>query len=90
MHALKPEERRQEPRHPVERLAKIQTGNGIPQGHCLVTNFSDGGVRINTYGFNGPDEFMLLFSDAGLGQNGTYRVVWRRGRYVGAKLLSDV
>jgi len=91
MHALTPEERRQESRHPLERLAKIiQPGDGTPPRYCLVTDISDGGVRINTYGFNVPDEFKLFFSGPGLTQNGAYRVVWRRGRYVGAKLVSDV
>ena len=62
MHALKPEERRQGPRYPLERLAKIQPGDGTPPRYCRVTNISDGGVRLNTYGFNVPDEFVLFFS----------------------------
>ena len=43
------EERRRAPRYPCERLAKIQ---GSPPLTCLVTDFSDGGVRIKTLGFS--------------------------------------
>ena len=41
-------ERRRAPRYPCERLARIQ---GSPPLPCLITDFSDGGVRIKTIGF---------------------------------------
>jgi hypothetical protein len=73
----KPEERRQTPRYPLERLAKIQVGTGVPLRYCLVIDISGGGVRINGYGFDFPDEFVLLLSGDGPAKDGTYRVIWR-------------
>jgi hypothetical protein len=36
------------------------------------------------------DEFVLLFhGSGGPARDGTYRVVWRQGREVGAKFVSD-
>ena len=46
----KAEEKRASPRYPLERLAKIQPGPGNPSRYCLITDISDGGVRINTLG----------------------------------------
>jgi hypothetical protein len=81
------EERREVPREGVARLAKIQLENGSPPLYCLVTDTSDGGVRVHANGFHVPDEFALLLSGYGPFQSGTYRVIWRRGEEVGAKLL---
>ena len=69
----KAEEKRASPRYPLERLAKIQPGPGNPSRYCLITDISDGGVRINTFGFNPPDEFELLLSGDGPARDGTYR-----------------
>jgi PilZ domain len=80
----KAKERRRAPRYPCERLAKIQ---GNPPRPCLITDFSDGGVRIKTLGFNVPDEFVLLLSSDGPKLDGTYKVVWRLGLTVGAKII---
>ncbi len=87
MHSLKPEERRQVLRYPLERLAKIQLGIGTPPRYCLITDISEGGVRLRADGFEVPDEFVLLLSGDGPAQDGTYRVVWRLGRDVGAKFV---
>ena len=45
------EEKRGAPRYPLERLAKIQLGQGIPPRYCLITDISGGGVRINVFGY---------------------------------------
>lgn len=90
MQSLKPEERRRSPRYPVDRLAKIQLGIGTPPRYCLITDISDGGVRLRADGFEVPDEFVLLLSGEGPAQDGTYRVVWRLGREVGAKFVRVV
>ncbi len=90
MHSLKPEERRRAPRYPLDRLAKIQFGTGTPPRYCLISDTSDGGVRIDVTGFEVPDEFVLLLSGDGPAKNGTYRVVWRLGQEVGAKLVSAI
>jgi hypothetical protein len=82
------DDRRTAPRHSLARLAKIQLGNGNRPFYCVVTDVSEGGVRVHANGFEVPDEFGLLLSGVdGPFQNGTYRVIWRIGQEVGAKLI---
>jgi hypothetical protein len=88
MSSLEAEEKRGAPRSPLERLAKIQIGQGNQARYCLITDVPDGGVRINTFGFDVPDEFVLLLSGDGTARDGTYRVTWRLGQDVGAKFIS--
>jgi len=88
MNSPKAKERRRAPRYSLDRLAKIQRGQGNPPCYCLITNFSDGGVRINSFGFDVPDVFVLLLSGDGPNLDGTYKVVWRLGQHVGAKFVS--
>jgi PilZ domain len=83
----KPEERRQAQRFPLERLAKIQVGVDMPPRICLVVDISGGGVRINGYGFDIPDEFVLQLSGDGPAKDGTYRVIWRFASEIGAKFV---
>jgi hypothetical protein len=54
-----------------------------------VKDFSDGGVRLQSNGFEVPDEFVLLFSPNEPTQSGRYKVVWRLGNDVGAKFLGS-
>ena len=82
------EDRRQTPRQGIARVAKIQLGNGGKPLYCIVTDVSDGGVRIHANEFEVPDEFGLLLDDNGPSQVGTYKVIWRRDGEVGAKLVS--
>jgi PilZ domain len=84
------EERRHSPRHRLGRLATIKLGVGIEPRYCLVTNISAEGVRLQLNGIDVVDEFVLLFHGAGAAQDGTYKVVWRSGRDVGAKFISAV
>ena len=77
-------ERRSEPRQRVEYLATLITGKDAPR-YCLVTNVSDGGVRVNAAGFKVPDEFGLRLTGYAIPK--WYRVIWRVGRDVGAKLI---
>ena len=88
MHSLKSAEKRGAPRYPLERLAKIQLGDDSPPCYCLVTDISDGGVRILLNGLDIPEEFVLLLSGDGPAKDGRYRVIWRLGNEVGAKLVS--
>jgi hypothetical protein len=46
MRSLKSEERRTVPRYSLERMAKIQLGYDVPPTYCLVTDISEGGVRL--------------------------------------------
>jgi len=88
MLTLKPEgERRQTPRRRLGRIAAMQFWEDGPQHYCLVTNISEGGVQLHINGFNVPDEFTLLFPEEDAIQNGNYKVVWRNGLDLGAKLV---
>jgi hypothetical protein len=53
--------------------------------HCLVTEMSDGGIRINAIGYKVPDEFGLRVP--GNEPAKAYKVVWRIGHDVGARLI---
>jgi len=89
MPSPKVQERRAEPRYPLERLAKIQLGNGNRPRYCLVSDISDGGVRINAFGVAILDEFELLLSGDGPAQDGKYQVIWRNDDVVGAKFVRN-
>jgi hypothetical protein len=84
-----PANRRQSERYPLERLAKFEPVGGGPSDYCLVTDISDGGVRITTYGAKIPDEFVLSLAGDGPAMNGTYRVAWRIGSDAGARRVQD-
>jgi hypothetical protein len=75
-------------RYPLERMAKIQFGYDTPPCYCLITDISDGGVRLHANGLQIPDEFVLLLSGDGPARDGRYRVVWRQGDEIGAKYVS--
>jgi PilZ domain len=90
MHSPMPEERRRASRRPVYRAAKIKLGVGILAHDCVVIDISDSGLRLHVAGFNVPDEFVLLLSCDGVVRESKYKVVWRRGHEVGAKLVSVV
>jgi len=84
----KPHDRRQSRRRLLNRTAKIQVGNGTLPRDCLITDISDGGVRLHVEGFDVPDEFVLLLSgEGGAAKERTYRVVWRLGYEVGAQFV---
>src|SRR6202142_2782694 len=97
MNALKPkrlpsvEERRRSRRREINRVAKIQFGSGTLPRDCLITDISDGGVRLHVEGFDVPDEFVLLLSGDDIKSKGcAYKVVWRSGYEIGAKFLGPV
>ena len=60
MNALMPkrlpsvEERRRSRRRQINRVAKIQFGSGTLPRDCLITDISDGGVRLHVEGFDVP------------------------------------
>jgi hypothetical protein len=87
LHKLKPQEEHSSQRLPLDRLALLQLGNEPPR-FCYVSDISKGGLRMYTYGFQVPDEFVLFLSGDGLAQDGTYQVEWRRGEEIGAKFVS--
>ena len=87
----RPEDRRPSQRRVLNRVAKIQLGNGGLPRDCLITDISDGGVRLHVEGFDVPDEFVLLLSgDDVAAKERAYKVVWRLGYEIGAKFLGHV
>jgi hypothetical protein len=67
-------------------MATITFGAG-QRYYCIVKDYSDGGVGLYDIGFNIPDEFSLFSPPNGPAHSGNYKVVWRLGRNVGAKLV---
>jgi hypothetical protein len=86
MHRL----RRREARQRYYRPAKIKLAAGARPCDCTVVDISDGGVRLNVEGLDVPDEFVLLISNDRKVQEKAYKVVWRFGNELGAKLVSRV
>ena len=85
------EERRRSRRRQLNRVAKIQFGTGALPRDCLITDISDGGVRLHVEGFDVPDDFILLLSGDDIGaKERIYQVVWRLGYEIGAKFVGHV
>jgi PilZ domain len=81
------EDRRQATRKGVSCLAKIQIGDGTAPFYCIVTEASNGGIRVHSNGSDISEEFTLLMCGDGRVQHGSYRVIWRHEEEVGAKLI---
>lgn len=90
MHSRHSGDRRQAKRRLINRMAKIQLGNGSLPRDCLITDISTGGVRLHVEGFEVPNEFVLLLSGDDLAKECSYRVVWRLGHEIGARFLGVV
>lgn len=85
------QERRLSQRRVLNRIGKIQLGNGTLPRDCLITDISAGGVRLHVENFDVPDEFVLLLSGEGLvGTERVCRVVWRLGHELGAKFVRTI
>lgn len=84
-------ERRRSQRRQMSRVAKIQFGTGALPRDCLITDISEGGVRLHVEGIDVPDDFILLLSGDEIGaKERIYRVVWRLGYEIGAKFVGHV
>jgi PilZ domain len=85
-----PVERRRFERRVINRTASVRAHFGALLGNCLVTDISEGGVRVHVEAFQLPDEFELLISGDGVpGGPLTCQVVWRLGYEAGAKFIGD-
>src|ERR1700719_4284415 len=70
------DERRRSRRRQINRVAKIQFGIGTLPRDCLITDISDGGVRLHVERFDVPDDFVLLLTGDDIGaKERIYRVV---------------
>jgi hypothetical protein len=80
-------ERRRTARRSVQHIGKILTEPTAPPEYCLVTETSKGGVRVRLYtalDFQAPSVFTLSFENV----EARYKVIWRKGHFVGAELAS--
>ena len=79
-------EKRKSRRQAISRHAKIQLPGSTLARDCLVTDISDGGVRLHVQGVAVPDQFVLLLSDGPVSARPRdCSVVWRLGYELGAK-----
>ncbi len=79
-------ERRKSRRQAISRHAKIQLPDSTLARDCLVTDISDGGVRLHVVEVDVPDRFVLLLSDGPVSARPRdCSVVWRLGHELGAK-----
>jgi PilZ domain-containing protein len=84
-------DKRRSRRKTISRHGKIQVADGSLPRDCLVTDFSEGGVRLHVEGFDVPDRFVLLLSDGdGNARPRDCSVVWRLGLELGAKFTVAV
>lgn len=91
MAAHKSDDRRRSHRRVLNRMAKIQVAAGTLPRDCLITDISEGGIRLHVEGFEVPDQFVLLLSGEGLSaKERAYRVVWRLGYEIGAEFVSVI
>ena len=81
-------EKRRTARYGLGRLAAMFIGDDAVPHYCVVSDFSEGGVRVNANGTKIPDQFVLVFASSLPHKNGTYKVVRRNGNIVGAAARS--
>ena len=82
-------ERRRSPRRAISRHAKIQLPGSTLARDCLVTDISDGGVRLHVEGIAVPDQFVLLLPESPISSRPLdCSVVWRLGYELGAKFTN--
>jgi hypothetical protein len=78
--------RRKTERYAARGAAKIHLAGSPFLRDCLVTDISDGGVRLYIEGIEVPDEFALYFGDA-TGERRACRVMWRLGNEIGVAFV---
>ena len=68
-------------------IANFVSDDNAPQ-YCVVTEMSDGGMRIHAIEYRIPDEFVLRLTRHRYAK--AYRVIWRSARKIGAELIGPV
>ena len=87
MESPESKENRQSPRRRLTHLTKMRTGLNAPLRDCLILDMSDEGVRLYIGGLSVPDQFVLLLGEDVV-RECVYRVIWRRDREIGAKVIT--
>ena len=82
------QDRRKSERDIINRAATITSLVDTLARDCLITDMSDGGVRLFAAGIEVPEEFVLLMEDVD-DTGRRCRVVWRLGSEVGAEFVDD-
>ena len=80
-------DKRRSKRKTISRHAKIQFSGGSLPRDCLITDISEGGVRLHVEGVDVPDQFVLLLTDGSGTRPRDCSVVWRLGLELGAKFM---
>src|ERR1700745_3981799 len=79
-------DRRPPPRRPTHYVGVILTGPTAIPHYCLITQVSDGGVRIHTRAdLQESSVFTLRFAET----EARYRVIWRKRHQIGAEILAS-
>src|SRR5215472_2114480 len=79
-------DRRRHPRRSTHYVGLIRTGPTATPDYCLVTQVSRGGVRIHTRAeLEESSLFTLCFGEA----EARYKVIWRNGHQIGARMLAS-
>jgi hypothetical protein len=76
--------RRQSERRQCRRVAKIQFGTGSLPRDCVITDVSDGGVKVIAEYLDIPPEFTIIFST---GHPRQCKLAWRIGCELGAQFV---
>jgi hypothetical protein len=81
-------DRRRSPRRAISELVKLELEDGTSADHValLVTDISDGGVRLFAKDVICPAVFSLVFPDSGTRR--ACRIVWRVGSEVGVEFVA--
>jgi hypothetical protein len=76
--------RRKSERRMCRRVAKIQFGTGSLPRDCMITDVSDGGVKVIAEYLDVPPEFTIILSE---GRPRQCRLAWRIGCELGAQFI---
>ena len=76
--------RRKFERRACRSLAKIQIGTGTLPRDCMITDVSDGGVKVIAEYLDVPPEFTIILSE---GRPRQCRLAWRIGCELGAQFV---
>ena len=84
------EEKRKSPRQVINRIAKIIVSDESLPRDCLITDISDGGVRLHLEGIEVPDQFDLIIDAGSPPVRRRCLVIWRLGYEIGAEFVVPV